>query len=185
MEAQNADDPDLPLLARVAEGDQDACRLLVERHLRRVHATATRLLGDAAEADDVAQDVFVAAWQAAAGWKPGRARFGSWLLRVTLNACHDRHRRRRRQEPDALQHLASDAPGPEQRVARGQRAARVDAALQALPPRQREALVLCHYEGCSQQEAAALLEVSEEALESLLARGRRRLREWLIEERGE
>lgn len=169
-------DPDLPLVQRIADGDAQACRALVDRHLAALHATAHRLLGDAAEAEDVCQEVFVAAWQAAARWEPGRARFRSWMLRVAINACHDRHRRRRPQDPEALDAIASDAPGPEQRLAGEQRSARVLSALQGLPERQRAALVLCHYQACSQVEAAGILGVSEQALESLLARGRRSLR---------
>ena len=179
MEHDDAD-PDQPLIERIAAGDAQACRLLVERHLPALHATAVRLLGDRSEAEDVCQDTFLAAWKAASDWQPGRARFRSWLLRVAVNACHDRTRRRRPQEPEALDLLPSDAPGPEQSVHRSQRDARVAAALQALPERQRAAIVLCHYQGCRQDEAAGILGVSVEALESLLARGRRQLRTLLL-----
>lgn len=177
MDSSHAGDPDLPLLPRIAAGDPEACRTLVDRHLATVHATAARLLGDAAEADDVAQEVFLAAWQAARDWKPGRARFRTWMLRVATNACHDRHRRRRRIETDALDGLESTAPGPEQQTDSEQRGDNLAVALQALPERQRAAIVLCHFEECSQIEAADILDVSVDALESLLARGRRRLRD--------
>jgi len=183
MDSSHAGDPDLPLLHRIAAGDADACRELVDRHLPVLHATATRLLGDAAEAQDVCQEVFVSAWQAARTWQPGRARFRTWMLRVATNACHDRHRRRRPQDADALDELESLAPDPEQRTALVEREQRLAAALAILPERQRAAIVLCHFEDCSQAEAAGILDISEEALESLLARGRRRLRELLVETR--
>jgi len=179
MEHTDADDPDLPLLHRIAHGDAAACAELVDRHLASLHATAFRLLGDASEAEDVCQDVFLAAWQAARDWQPGRARFRTWMLRVATNACHDRHRKRRPEQADVLEALPSTAPDPEQRTDRAQREQHLAVAMQQLPQRQREALVLFHYQGCSQIEAAGILDISVDALESLLARGRRRLRELL------
>ena len=172
-------DPDLPLLERIGRGDESAYRELVDRHLGPLHAAAARLLGDAAEAEDVCQDVLLEAWKAAASWQPGRALFRTWMYRVAINGCHDRMRRRRPDDADALDVLVSDAPGPERSLGEQQRARAVAAAVQALPLRQREALVLCHYQGLTQAEAAAVLEVSVQALESLLSRARRQLREQL------
>jgi RNA polymerase sigma-70 factor, ECF subfamily len=147
-------DPDADLLPAIAAGDARACAILVDRHAGRVHGLASRLLGDGAEADDVSQEVFIAAWKHAGRWRPdGGARFSTWLTRVTLNACRDRLRTRRIRS-----------------------ASSVRAALEELPPRQREALVLCHYQGLRQDEAAAAMELSVDALESLLARARRTLR---------
>jgi RNA polymerase sigma factor (sigma-70 family) len=176
-------DPDLPLLRAIAGGDGPACRALVDRYLPRLHALATRLLGDMAEAEDACQDVFVQAWKQAPRWRPGRwrgdARFGTWLHGVTLNACRDRLRRRRPQADAVLEEIGDDTPGPAQRLASEDTARAVRAAIAGLPERQREALVLCHYQELPQAEAAALLGVSVEALESLLARARRNLRQSL------
>lgn len=170
-------DPDADLLPAIAAGDARACESLVDRHANRVHGLASRLLGDRAEADDVSQEVFIAAWQHAGRWHPGgSARFSTWLTRVTLNACRDRLRGRRPTAPvDVLESLPGDA-GPERRTLDAERVLRVRTALDELPPRQREALVLCHYQGLRQDEAAAAMELSVEALESLLARARRTLR---------
>ena len=170
-------DPDDELLPAVAAGDARACASLVDRHADRVHGLASRLLGDATEADDVSQEVFIAAWKHAGRWRPGgSARFSTWLTRVTLNACRDRLRTRRPSAPvDVLESLPGDI-GPERRTLEAERVTRVRAALEELPPRQREALVLCHYHGLRQDEAAAAMELSVDALESLLARARRALR---------
>lgn len=170
-------DPDAELLPAVAAGDARACAMLVDRHAGRVHALASRLLGDAAEADDVSQEVFIAAWKQAGRWRgDGRARFSTWLTQVTLNACRDRLRARRPTAPVELLEAMPGDIGPEHRTLDAERATRVRAALAELPPRQREALVLCHYQGLRQDEAAAAMELSVEALESLLARARRTLR---------
>ena len=177
--AQPVVDPDLPLLRAIADGDEAACRTLVDRHLTRLHAFATRLLGDAAEAEDVCQDVFVQAWKAAPRWRAGDARFSTWLHGVALNACRDRMRRRRPQSDADLDMIGDDTPGPAQQVASADTARAVRTAIEALPERQREALVLCHFQELPQSEAAALLDVSVDALESLLARARRTLRQSL------
>ena len=151
----------------------------MDRHLVRLHALATRLLGDRAEAEDACQDVFVQAWKMAPRWKAGDARFSTWLHGITLNACRDRLRKRRPQSDEALAMIRDTAPGPTQLLASDHAGRAVRAAMAALPERQREALVLCHFQELPQAEAAALLDISVEALESLLARARRALRQTL------
>lgn len=173
------DDPDLPLVRRAGAGDQVACAALVDRHLPGVLRLAGRLLGDPAGAEDVAQETFMRVWQHAGRWRPGEARFSTWLHRVAVNLCQDRLRRRREAPLEAAGDPQSDAPGPEGVLQRRSVAARVEAALASLPERQRTALVLSHYQELGNAEAAAVMAVSVEALESLLSRGRRRLREVL------
>jgi RNA polymerase sigma factor (sigma-70 family) len=124
--------------------------------------------------------VFLRVWKEARRWKPGGAKFQTWMHRVVLNLCYDRLRRRR-ENPDAEAGLnvADPAPSAGDAWLERQRAARVRAALAALPERQRAAIALCHFEGATNIEAAAALEISVDALESLLARGRRALKESL------
>ena len=149
----------------------------MRKHLPRVTALARRMLSDTVEAEDVAQETFLRAWREAAKWRPGAAKFETWMHRVTLNLCYDRLRKRRETlDPDAGLDAIDPAPTPSQLHAAQDRAARVHAALQHLPPRQRAAIALCHFEELSNIDAAAALEVSVEALESLLSRGRRALK---------
>jgi RNA polymerase sigma-70 factor (ECF subfamily) len=101
---------------------------------------------------------------------------------VLHNLCMDRFRVRGEQIEPRAEELADESPGSEERMQGMQREARVRAALAALPARQRAALVLCYYEERSQAEAAALLGVTEGALESLLSRGRAAMKKWLQEE---
>lgn len=169
-------DPDEALLARVAKGEPAAVRALVARKLPRLLALAQRMLGEASEAEDVTQETFVRAWKQAGSWKPGAARFDTWLHRVTLNLCYDRLRRRREVVMDNPPDLADDGPAPDRGLQASDVGKRVAAAMAALPDRQREAVALCHYQELSNIEAAALMEISVEALESLLSRGRRALR---------
>jgi RNA polymerase sigma-70 factor, ECF subfamily len=184
-------DPDAELVAGVGRSDPAAARELVGRKLPRLIALAVRMLGDRMEAEDVAQETFVRAWKQAPHWREGEARFDTWLHRVALNLCYDRLRARREitgtgADAEGAAGTAADAaaePALEALEAR-EAGARVRAALAALPVRQREALVLCYYQELSNIEAAALMSVSVEALESLLARARRNMRALLSETDG-
>ena len=123
--------------------------------------------------------MFVRAWKAAPRWRAGDARFSTWLHGVALNACRDRLRKRRPQSDEPLDAVGDDTPGPSQRMASEDTGRAVRTAIASLPERQREALVLCHFQELPQTEAAALLDITVEALESLLARARRTLRQSL------
>ena len=181
--AGDVHDPDLDLVVRAGQGDQAAIQALVARKLPRVLTLAARMLGDRSDAEDVAQEVFVRVWKQAPRWQPGAARFDTWIHRVALNLCHDRLRLRRRREaatgdpPD----VADERPSAETLLNQQQRAARVEQALQSLPTRQREALVLCTWQGMGNIEAAGAMDVTVEALESLLSRARRTLRTTLAD----
>lgn len=169
-------DPDEDLLARVADGDPAAVRALVARKLPRLMSLGQRMLGEAAEAEDVAQETFLRVWKQAPKWKPGGARFDTWLHRVALNLCYDRLRKRREVVTDDPPERPDPAPSAERGLEARDTAVRVAQALQGLPERQREAIVLCHYQELGNIEAAKVMGVSVEALESLLGRGRRALR---------
>jgi RNA polymerase sigma-70 factor (ECF subfamily) len=169
---------DAALIARVGDGDSTACRALVDAHLGRIHAFAWRMLGDAGEAEDVAQEAFIRLWRQAGRWR-AEARAGTWLHRVARNLCIDRLRRRRETQGDLVPEQADPAPGPMAARHRDQVAGAIRAALAGLPERQRAAISLAHYQELGNIEAAAIMEISVEALESLLSRGRRGLRELL------
>ena len=169
-------DPDGELVARAGRGDRAAAQALMARHLPAMLRLARRMLGSQAEAEDCVQDAFLRVWTHAARWQPGRAVFGTWLHRVTLNQCYDRLRRKPALTLEAATEVADAAPGADMALEAAGVAAEVEAALSDLPERQRAAILLCHYEERGNIEAAEILGVSVEALESLLARGRRTLR---------
>jgi RNA polymerase sigma-70 factor (ECF subfamily) len=178
-------DPDEELVRRVGAGDRRAAAEIVRRHLPRMVGLARRMLGDAAEAEDVAQEVFLRVWKHAAGWKPGQAKFETWMHRVAMNLCLDRLRRVGRNggevSPETVDGRASATRALDDR----QRRERVRDALQELPERQRAALILCYYQDRTNIEAAEILGVSVDALESLLSRARRTLKSALAAERAD
>lgn len=166
------------LLVLYANGDPQAARLLMERLLPGALRHAARVLGDRAEAEDVAQEAMLRLWRVAPDWRHGEAQPKTWLYRVVANLCTDRLRHRQRRATTPL----DDAPDPEDPVPgvqalmiEGERMAALNAALQALPERQRQAVVLRHIEGLTNPEIAEVLEIGVEAVESLTARGKRAL----------
>ena len=169
-------DPDFDLVVRAGRGEPAAAQALVARKLPRITALAGRMLGDAVEAEDVAQETFLRAWKHAASWTAGPARFDTWLHRVALNLCYDRLRRKRELPTAEPPEQVDTGPAPDRGLLAADVSRRVDEALQALPERQREAVVLCHYQDLGNIAAAEAMGVSVEALESLLSRGRRALR---------
>ncbi len=145
---------------------------------------AYRMLGDQAEAEDVAQDAMLRLWKQATDWRAGEARVSTWLYRVVHNLCIDRIRKRRPQVPveDAPEPVDPD-PSVLDRMAQTEQSKAVAAAIAELPERQRQALILRHFEGMSNPAIGEALECSVEAVESLLARARRALAKKMQEER--
>jgi len=169
--------PDEALMERLRGGDAGAFGELIGRHLGAVAGFAYRMVGNAAEADDIAQETFLRLWRNRAVWEP-RAQLRTWLFRVARNLCVDRFRRRE-VVTDEFPELADERRSASGEVQQRQVERIVAGALAALPERQRAAIGLVYYEGLSNIEAADVLGVSVEAIESLLARARRNLRESL------
>lgn len=174
-------DPDADLLPRIAKGEQSAIREMVARKLPRLIALGMRMLNDRGDAEDIAQETFMRIWKHAGQWETGQAKFDTWMHRVALNLCYDKLRIR--QEPiedDSVDQIDPDLI-PEDRLAHRQQSDQVAFALSMLPTRQREALVLQYYQEFSNSEAANLMNISVDALESLLSRARRNMRTILID----
>lgn len=166
------------LMRRVADGDKGACRALVDRHLRSIVNFAYRMLGDLSEAEDVAQETFLRLWKTADRWEP-KAKLTTWLHQVARNLCIDRLRSRRTVAMNQLPDHADPKPGASSQLEAQQRDHAVRQALSDLAERQQTAISLVYYQGLSNRDAAQIMGVEVDALESLLSRGRRNLRKML------
>lgn len=173
-------DSDEALVRRAGAGDRTAAAQLVERHSRMIYAVSYRMLGSKAAAEDAAQETFLRLWKHAAKWKPQGAKFETWLYRIAMNICLDQLRKRKREAPEeAAPERADPAERQDETIFAAERRFAIDEALERLPERQKTAIALCHYQELSNIEAAEIMEISVDALESLLARGRRALKESL------
>jgi len=179
-------------MLRVKDGDEDAFRQLVERHQRAVINVIYRGIGDAWEAEDLAQRVFVQVYRSAARYKPA-AKFTTWLFTIVHNAILNEHRRRARHAAESLEALAepedaeqagrqiadASAADPAQEVARRELQEKIQEAIGRLSGPQRTAVILCRHEGVSYEEIAQVLHCSVSAVKSLLHRARQTLKDEL------
>jgi RNA polymerase sigma-70 factor (ECF subfamily) len=174
-DAASPADGDGALLARTAAGDMRAFERLSGRHYARCFRVAARLLNDAAEAEDVVQEVLLKLWTGAASVREPQA-LAAWLARASANLALDRLRQRRPVLPGELPDVPDLSLAPDRNLDRAALSQSVADAIAALPDRQRAALVLVHMEGFGNIDTARMLGLSVEAVESLLARARRSLK---------
>ncbi len=185
------DDTSIRLMRRVKEGDERAFRELVDLHRHAVIGTCTRMLGNAADAHDVAQLVFLRIWKAAPRYEPS-AKFTTWMFTILRNLVFNETRRRSRKPTVSLDEPLGDDGGASSRDVADPAAATpaearlrteleeaIDAAIARLPEQQRLAVVLRRYEDMAYEDIAAALETTVPAVKSLLFRARTQLRELL------
>lgn len=167
---------DSALLIGVANGDASAARILIERLAPRLLSHATRVLSDRAEAEDVVQETLVRLWKIAPDWRQGEAKVSTWCFRVLVNLCTDKLRARKPVvDINAIADPAADLQSVVEQMTDAARRGALDMALSALPDRQRQAVVLRHIEERSNPEIAEIMDIGVEAVESLVARGKRAL----------
>jgi len=175
---ESDDASDLALMARVARGDEPAYRQLTRRHLPAMLGLARRILGNAADAEDVAQEAMLRVWTHAPRWQP-LAAFRTWLTRIVVNLCLDRKRRARWVDLEAAGDIVDPAPTAGEAAEQDEREKLLTAAIADLPARQRTAIVLTYSEGMSNAQVAEILETTVSAVETLLIRGKQNLRQRL------
>ena len=179
--AEGSQAGDSELLAAAARGNAAAFSEIVKRHHAAVYRLVWRMTGGHADTEDIAQEAFLKLWRNPSQVRHAGALKG-WLLRVAANAAIDRLRKTTHVPLDALPDIADGAALPDAGLARETAARRVDGLIAALPERQRLALALVYFEGVSNIEAGRVMDASVEAVESLLARARRGLKEQMAGE---
>lgn len=173
----NSDDG--AVLVAFANGDPFAARVLTKRLMPRVFSQAYRLLRNQADAEDVTQEAFMRLWAIAPDWKQDQAQVSTWMYRVVQNLCVDRSRKHRESEMTDGLDAIDPAQGVDHKLHDQHRTRALSQALAALPDRQREAITLRHLEELANPEIASRMDVSVEAVESLISRGKRALKSLL------
>lgn len=180
-------DRDVGLMLRVKEGDNEAFELLVELHQSAVIGTVAKMLGGASEAEDIAQQVFIRIWKSAKRYQP-QAKFTTWMFTITRNLVFNETRRRKRKPTVSVEEREEEShqqvedvhsTTPDQDVLHSELERAVDDAIQALPEKQRLAVVLRRYEEMPYDEIGRVLSMSVPAVKSLLFRARTQLKESL------
>ena len=171
------------LITQLQAGSTHAYQQLLDLHLAPINRYVTRMMGNANDAEDITQEVFIRLWQKSNNFNPALAKLSTWLHQIAHNLCIDFFRRTRPETNTEVAELSvelsSEVSGscePENNLLQMRQAIDIQAAIQFLPERQRSAIVMCHYQGLSNKVAAEIMSVSVDALESLLSRGRKKLR---------
>ncbi len=173
---------DEELMQAVCMGDRAAYQILVKKHLKSISHYAYRLLGNQKDTEDITQEVFLRLWMNAKKWKSDKSKLTTWLHRIAHNLCIDylrKHGRVQTQESFDEEDFASLPETGAANDTGGDKLRLLQEAISTLPENQRSALTLCHYQGFSNKEAAAIMNISVKALESAIARAKRSLREQL------
>lgn len=174
----NLKDRDAKLLARLADGDTRASREIMQLYLDQAFRTAYRITADTGAAEDITQEAFIKLWKAADSWE-ARARISTWLHPVLHNLAIDHLRKQKHLSGSEVPETEDLSPNPFEAKAAADLQHSVRSSVTELPPRQRLAITLVHFDECTGGEAAKKMGISIEALESLLSRGRRKLRDLL------
>jgi len=181
MSSSATPEPEIEWMARIRDGDMEAFRCLVEAHQARVVGTISKMLGSDAEAEDLAQQVFIRIWKSAPRYQP-TAKFTTWLFRITRNLVFNELRRKRH-----FVDQADEMPEPAERrdqepdkvLMEGELQSAIQNAIDQLPESQRLAIILRRYEGMAYEEIAAVMGTTVPAVKSILFRARAELRERL------
>ena len=180
---EDATDQDLMVL--VARGDQRAYRILVVRHISKAHAIARRYLPRQEDAEEVVQEAFLQVWIHAPGFSAERAGFGTWFYRILANKCLDGLRRRSGcrdvvVDDAVMQNFPDEAsPAQDAALAQSEDGQRVRRAVETLPERQRLAVIMSYFGEMTNPQVAAAMGMNLKALEGLLVRARKALRQTL------
>ena len=166
---------DHALLAAFADGDRGAAQQLTEQLMPKIHAHAYYRLGNITDAEDVTQEAFLRLWKVAPKWKQDKAKVSTWLYRVVSNLCKDRHRRATLEEIVSVQEPTNESQSPTSKIEDQLRRKALYTAMSTLPNSQRLAVQLRHIDELSNPQIAEIMELSIEAVESLIARGKRKL----------
>jgi RNA polymerase sigma-70 factor (ECF subfamily) len=172
--------PDAELLKRVVKGDNVAFAEVMRRFTPMAYSVAYRMYSQKSDAEDVVQDAFLKLWDKAHLYDETKgAAVSTWFYRMVYNLCIDLKRKEKGTKTELNDHYESKDAQADQAFDEDNQSKRVRKAVMTLPARQRAALILCHFEGHSNEEAATIMETTVKGVEGLLVRARKTLQETL------
>jgi RNA polymerase sigma-70 factor (ECF subfamily) len=179
---------DLELITRVRAGDAEGYRLLVERYQSLIYSIAYRMVRDRSEAEDLAQDVFLKAYQMLDSFRE-EASFKTWICRIATNRCIDWRRKHASRaqltaEVEEAGRLSDDKETPEQVYLRRERLKQVRDVIEQMPDKYRTILLMHHFQGMSYKDIAEREQISPRTVETRLYRAKQMLRNAMEEEGG-
>ena len=168
------------LVQQLSSGDENAYRILLDQHLASISSYVGRMMHSNAYTQDIVQETFLRLWTQGARFNPETAKLTTWLHNIAHNLCVDHFRKHNRMVLEDVNDEPDEHSEPVSQLQNLESATHIGECLMQLPERQRSAIIMCHYQGMSNKDAAAILDISLDALESLMARGRRKLRKLLV-----
>lgn len=175
MQATTKNICDQQLMQQICQGNEKALSQIIDRYMHDVFRMSYHLLDDTAKAEDITQDTFITLWDKPEKWQPSGT-LKSWLLRIARNKSIDEIRKRKLQINIEDTNIESNDIKQDAHIFNREISTLLHMHVKALPERQCEAITIVHFLECSNTEAASIMNISVNALESLLARGRRKLR---------
>lgn len=176
---------DEELMADIAKGDSESFQILAKRYMSLLYSVAFRMFPQQADAEDIVQEALLRLWSKAHLWRAGSgAKVSTWLYRLTYNLCVDQKRKGKQHMMALDENQVDDGKGADAKLQDSETGKIVGTALQKLPERQRAALVLCHYQGLSNAEAADVMGTSVKGVEGLLVRARKAMAQDLKKYKG-
>ena len=189
-DTEDANDEDVAWMARIARGDDDAFRLLVEKHQKAVIGTVAKMTNGSVDSEDIAQQVFLRIWKSAKRYQP-TAKFTTFLFTITRNLVFNETAKKSRRKESSIEEQeeewhrsvasSDESSQPDQKLAQSEMKQVVENAIARLPEKQRLAVILRRYEQMPYEEMATVLELSVPAVKSQLFRARNSLREMLAD----
>lgn len=172
---------DEELMLAVCDGDQSAYQIIVKQHLRSISHYAFRMLGNQKDTEDITQETFLRLWINAQKWQADKAKLSTWLHRIAHNLCIDYIRKHGNVQTRESFEQREEQLEANESLDESSKIKKLNDAIKRLPESQRSALMLCHYQNFSNKEAAAIMNTSVKALESVIARAKRSLRKHVME----
>lgn len=171
------------LLAAYANGEQNAAKILTDRLMKTVYNQAYHMLRNSADAEDITQESFMRLWRIAPNWIKDKAKISTWLYRVNYNLCIDKLRQRKHTNIDEVPEPIDHTQNTGELLQNKDRVSALYSALEKLPERQKKAVTMRHLNELSNSDIAKVMETSIESVESLISRGKGKLKDILYKDK--